>query len=157
MHVSVKWSFSQLHIWHKRWGGLLSCWNHMPLWKLRGTSTKKGGNVLSRKFLYWVSSRWFSMVQSGNHQWFQLRHLTLIPCWNEGHWVAWGFSSAHAHRLWKLFTPLLVNVASSVHNTAHKKSGPSAVLCRRHWQNWRWRLLAPDCNSNICTSYVWKG
>lgn len=43
-------------------------------------------------------------------------------------------------RLWRLFTPLCMNDASSVHNTWHRKSDSSTVLCRNHWQNWRQRL-----------------
>jgi hypothetical protein len=57
--------------------------------------------------------------------------------------------------LWRLFTPLLVNFASSVHNTWYKMSCLSTVLCRCHWQNYKWRLLSPGCCSYI--SCTWKG
>jgi hypothetical protein len=46
--------------------------------------------------------------------------MLMLNCWIEEHWVEWGLSSAHSSRLWKLFTPPLVNIASSVPNTQYK-------------------------------------
>jgi hypothetical protein len=76
---------------------------------------------------FWWDDSLSCMVQLSNSLRFWLRHWCRV-CWNEECWAAQGFLNVHWCRLWRLLTPLFVNVASSVHNTWHKKSGSSAVL-----------------------------
>jgi hypothetical protein len=75
--------------------------------------------------------------------------------WNEESQVAWRFSSADSCRLCRLFTPFIVNIASSFYNTWHKMLGSSVVLHRTHQETWRWRLLSPGYSS--CASFTWRG
>jgi hypothetical protein len=42
----------------------------------------------------------------------------------------------------------------SVHNTKHQELGPSTVLCRSQYQNWRRRLSFSGCSP--CTGWTWK-
>jgi hypothetical protein len=123
---------------------------HKPSRKLRSTSSSKRGSVFSSKSAYMILPRQLVHVVKPIPAW-------ILPdlFWNEEHWVMWGVSSAHSHRLWRLFTSLLENAASSVYNPWHKKSDSYVALCRSHQQNWRWRLLFPGCSP--WTSYTWKG
>jgi hypothetical protein len=53
-------------------------------------------------------------------------------------WYALGMKSGEGHH----HAEAMVNVASSFHNTEHKKSGLSTFLCRSHWGN-QWQRVFP--------------
>lgn len=125
----------------------------MLSWTLKETSSNKRGYNISRKSVYWFPQNCSTITHSSVRQSSVIVDQMFMPqfCWNEECQITWGLSNSHLFSLWKLYTPLLVNVALTVHNAWHKRWGSSTVLCWSHWQSWRQKLLSFDYSP--CTCY----